>query len=348
MKIRACAALIKSGRYSGSGLAAVYGSRAAAYRRNKEYDRAIADFNEMIRIDPKDSDGFIGRCMVYDDKGDYDRALADCTQAIELDPENVLAIEMRANTYEAKKDYENADADYTAALRLDPKLSEAYLNRCWVRGSTGRDLPGALEDCNEALRLQPDAANAFGNRALVQLKLGAFDRAIADYSAALANNANDAYSLYGRGVAKLKSGDAAGGAADIAAAKAIQGDIADVYARYGITVEVPTTQTNVPPPPEPSEHGKSGQRVRNDTNARRSLCGRLAGTWEWFANGDVTILPNGTASQSPSGFTANWSCSNRTVVFHWSHGFIDHLTLSKDGDHLTGSNGIMAVWGNRR
>jgi tetratricopeptide (TPR) repeat protein len=68
----------------------------------------------------------------------------------------------------------------------------------------------------------------------VQLKLGAFDRAIADYSAALAQKPKDADSLYGRGVAKLKLGDTAGGNADIVAAKALEADIAETYIGYGI------------------------------------------------------------------------------------------------------------------
>jgi hypothetical protein len=41
--------------------------------------------------------------------------------------------------------------------------------------------------------------------------------------------------LYGRGIAKLKSGDTDGGNADMAAATAIQPDIANAYARYGAT-----------------------------------------------------------------------------------------------------------------
>ena len=47
-------------------------------------------------------------------------------------------------------------------------------------------------------------------------------------------NPKDADSLYGRGVAKLRSGDRAGGEADIAAAQAIKADIAQVYAGYGV------------------------------------------------------------------------------------------------------------------
>jgi len=71
-------------------------------------------------------------------------------------------------------------------------------------------------------------------RGLVQLKLGAFDRAKADHEAAVAQNASDANSPYGRGIAKLKRGDTASGQADIAAAKALKADIANDYASYGV------------------------------------------------------------------------------------------------------------------
>ena len=68
----------------------------------------------------------------------------------------------------------------------------------------------------------------------MQLKLGAFDRAIADYTAAAQQDPKDADSLYGRGVAKFKSGDEAGGEAAITAARAIRSDIADIYVGHGI------------------------------------------------------------------------------------------------------------------
>ena len=65
--------------------------------------------------------------------------------------------------------------------------------------------------------------------------MGNYAAAIADDSAALAIDAKSASSLYVRGLARHKSGDAAGGDADIAAAKAIDPKIADTYAGYGVT-----------------------------------------------------------------------------------------------------------------
>jgi hypothetical protein len=63
--------------------------------------------------------------------------------------------------------------------------------------------------------------------------MGQWQAAIADYSSSLRLQPNLASSLYGRGLAKRKMGDNTGGRADVAAAIAIQADIAGTFARYG-------------------------------------------------------------------------------------------------------------------
>jgi hypothetical protein len=70
---------------------------------------------------------------------------------------------------------------------------------------------------------------------VVELKLGLFERALADFSTDLGKKQNDQFALFGRGIAKLRSGDRPGGEADIAAAKAIWAYVVNIYADYGIT-----------------------------------------------------------------------------------------------------------------
>jgi tetratricopeptide (TPR) repeat protein len=94
-------------------------------------------------------------------------------------------------------------------------------------------LQAALSDCNEALRLKPDSAT-LDSRGLTYLKMGQWDSAIDDYSSALRLDPKLASSLYGRGLAKLKKGDTAGGNADIAAAEAIEANVVEDFARYGV------------------------------------------------------------------------------------------------------------------
>ena len=77
-------------------------------------------------------------------------------------------------------------------------------------------------------------AATYDSRGLIYLKLGRPGAAIDDYSAALRLAPKLASALYGRGLAKLKQGDAAGGDTDISAAKTIQGNIGDDFTRYGV------------------------------------------------------------------------------------------------------------------
>jgi len=88
---------------------------------------------------------------------------------------------------------------------------------------------------DESLRLNPNFSGALGNRGVALLRTNEVDRAIADWDAALRLSPKFARALYGRGMAKLKKGDETGNA-DIAAAVAINADIAKEFAKFGLTV----------------------------------------------------------------------------------------------------------------
>jgi tetratricopeptide (TPR) repeat protein len=91
-----------------------------------------------------------------------------------------------------------------------------------------------VADCNESLRLLPGDGEALGYRGLAYLKMKRLDLALADYDAALQANPKNAFSLYGRGVAKRLNGHQAGANSDIAAAEQINPDIAADFERYGV------------------------------------------------------------------------------------------------------------------
>jgi tetratricopeptide (TPR) repeat protein len=82
--------------------------------------------------------------------------------------------------------------------------------------------------------MRPNDPYTLDSRALTYLKLGNLDAAIADYDAVLSAKPKLDSSLYGRGLAKRKKGDADGAERDIAAAKAINAGIADIFAPYGV------------------------------------------------------------------------------------------------------------------
>jgi hypothetical protein len=63
--------------------------------------------------------------------------------------------------------------------------------------------------------------------------MGQWDAAITDYNAAIRLNPKQVASLYGRGIAKIKKGDASGNV-DTAAAVAIDAKIEHDFKRYGV------------------------------------------------------------------------------------------------------------------
>lgn len=84
--ISGCTAIIQSKEQNPNDLSTAFNNRGNAYYDKKDYDRAIADYNEALRLDPVFALAFYNRSCAYRDKGDNDRAVDDYIQAILLDP----------------------------------------------------------------------------------------------------------------------------------------------------------------------------------------------------------------------------------------------------------------------
>lgn len=198
--IAACTRVIASGQWTGKDLAWAYANRGNAQLSKGATVKAIEDFSEALKLDPSDGNTFYNRGIAFMDKGD-------------------LA---------------HAGKDFDSAIKLNPSDAGALASRCYVRAVQGGDLNAALDDCNKSLKLE---ANGYTNdsRGLVYLKLSRFEEARKDFDVALKSDAKSASSLFGRGVAKRHLGDAAGGDKDIAAAKAIDANIAKTYNSRGVT-----------------------------------------------------------------------------------------------------------------
>ncbi len=113
-------------------LAMAYNNRGQAWSEKKAYDKAIADFDEVIRLKPDAALGYGGRAGVWRRKKEYDRALADGNEAIRLAPNFSEYYRGRAWTWLGKKAYEQARADYAEAIKRDSKNRSAYDNQAWL------------------------------------------------------------------------------------------------------------------------------------------------------------------------------------------------------------------------
>jgi len=112
--------------------------------------------------------------------------------------------------------------------------AEAYNNLCYEQATNGFDLETALDDCRQAVALRNDP-HIVDSLAFTELRLGRYAEALADYDKALAAAPEMLEARYGRGIARLRRGDKPGGEADLAATRERAPELADKFAKMGLT-----------------------------------------------------------------------------------------------------------------
>jgi tetratricopeptide (TPR) repeat protein len=171
-----------------------YNGRAIIWFAKHEYDNAIADHDEALRLDPKSDSTYLNRGVAWAAKDVREKAIADFTEAIRLDSKCSVAYFNRGLQWHRTKNYDKAIADHTEALRLDSGLAVAYSARgtAW-QGKQQYDR--AIADFNDAIRLDPKSVYALINRGDAWASVKDFANAIADFDKAvrLDPNCRDAY-----------------------------------------------------------------------------------------------------------------------------------------------------------
>jgi tetratricopeptide (TPR) repeat protein len=215
--------------------------RAMVYWELKQPTPAMADFDQSIKLRPNDLRTRIARAQLLLQRGDNDLAAADLNAA------DAIAPRQADERYQMAYAYQRADRLVPAIAQLtlwidshadDARLPEALNSRCWLRALAGTDLPLALKDCTTALKRAdkstPFYARVTDSRGLVYLRMGEYDKSIADYDASLRINPKNAWSLYGRGIDKLRQQKTSDGDADIAQATAVWPKVTQEFKRRGI------------------------------------------------------------------------------------------------------------------
>ena len=166
----------------------IFNNRGAAYMNKGDYDRAISDYDQSIRLKPDYAFAFNNRGNAYSDKGNYDRAIRDYDQAIRLRPDYALAFNNRGIAYVNKGGYNRAIADFDQAIRLKPDYADAYNLKAWLL-ATARD--ASIRNGAEAVRLARGAIRLNDNPytrdtlAAAYAEAGRFDAATAEQERAI-------------------------------------------------------------------------------------------------------------------------------------------------------------------
>ena len=202
---------------------------------------AMQDFDRALQVDPNYLPARLSRAELRIATGDKSGAAEDADAADRIAPPQADA------RFQLSQLYQKADLLDTAIAELDlwiahhpddSKMTSALRGRCWLRGLQDRELGKALSDCNAALRRidkrSPLSAEIFSARGLVRLRAGDYQRAIADFDETVKLEPQNAWALYGRGIAKRRLKMLAAGEEDASRAASLAPAIAEDFSRRGI------------------------------------------------------------------------------------------------------------------
>jgi lipoprotein NlpI len=197
--IAACSRAIASHRYNGRDLAAQYNNRGVAYQAKGDLDRAIADYSEAIRLNPKYVLAFTGRGLANLHAGALPKALADLNQASELDPKDAYA----ALWLDVVNRRSNLPSRLQQATRqIDMTKWPAPVIRLFLGQLTPKAVLAAADD-NDAATKKGRVCEANVYTGELDLQQGRKDAAIALFRAAAADCPKD-FIEYGAALAELK------------------------------------------------------------------------------------------------------------------------------------------------
>jgi len=203
-----------------------YRTRANIWSGLGRHQQAIADWDQAIKINPKDALLYNNRGSEKINLGRFDEAITDYDRALEIDSNFLFAYlnrgvaKLRSQTrcaealhdleyvaekapnfpdvYHVKGDvnskfhrYSEAIADYDKAIESNPNDVRSYLNRAVAHKKLGH-LDEAIADYGRVIEIRPNHAVAYLNRGAAKSRKGLFTDAIIDYSQAIKINPNDA------------------------------------------------------------------------------------------------------------------------------------------------------------
>jgi Tfp pilus assembly protein PilF len=183
-----------------------YYNRGKAFEDDKNYRKALDDYEKAIELNPGFPDSFINRGTVLETIGSHHQAIESYNEAIKIDLRAEDAYYNRGISYGSLGQYQKAIQDFTTAIALNSEYTIAYHNRGVSWGITG-DYKRSISDLTMAIRLNPQYGEAYYNRGITYKGMKNYQQAVQNFSMAIRIDSRHAKAFFHRGNVYLISGD---------------------------------------------------------------------------------------------------------------------------------------------
>jgi len=191
-----------------------YHFRGLTYMYEEVYNKASADFSEVLKLNPDDTVTYYLSGLSEYYTNDYKNALVHLTKFVKLAPEYLDAYYIRGRIKSKLGDKRGAISDYDVIISSLDKttgkegLASILNEKAYCLVEVG-DYNNALPIINKALELEKDSWYYWDTRGELYYKIDKYQESISDMTRAISIEEND-NSYYYRGLAKIMLKDLKG------------------------------------------------------------------------------------------------------------------------------------------
>ncbi len=166
---------------------------------------AIVQYQKAAEIDPEDTSAYVSLGLTFDNLNRFEDAIVQYQKAIKINPDLPHYYISLGLTLDNLKRYEDAIIQFRKAAEIDPDLSVSYFN--W--GLTLNNLKryeDAITKFQKTVEISPGFANAYKNWGLALFNLKRYEDAIAKFQKAVKLDPESSliYSYWGLALNELK------------------------------------------------------------------------------------------------------------------------------------------------
>ena len=205
----------------------------------QKYQQALVDFTKVIATKNKlVGAAYSNRCLVNLQLDNHAAAQADCIMALKNNAENLEAYLNLGLAYYRQGKYQQAITEYQQVIQRDKDDYRAYYNLGLAHLAL-KDYLIAIANYQTALIHSPDfeiesKSLIYNDLALAYMMLAENEKAIRNFSKAIALNANNYHAYYNRGCAYYRQGKHQTAIKDFTQAIQLKPDLTQAYVHRGI------------------------------------------------------------------------------------------------------------------
>jgi tetratricopeptide (TPR) repeat protein len=158
--------------------------RSGYYYLQSDFERAIQYYTQDIEHEPQQPTHYLARAACYLNLLQKEKAVADVERALKLNPKSTFALQLRGEIYSLDKNFDAALDYFARAQEINPHWAVTYFDRGTVLLDK-KEFQSALIELDKAISLSPQMWLFYLVRSVVHFKLGNFELAHKDQDLAL-------------------------------------------------------------------------------------------------------------------------------------------------------------------